>query len=105
MIKTQKAFTLKKSQLGKKFRVENNNLDLSALLSDSELESSRLGDLAFAHRDERSKKATADKQFKYIQISDIDVNLGRIKSYARYKGSEAPNNARRVMKYGDVLVS
>jgi hypothetical protein len=33
------------------------------------------------------------------------VHLGKIKSYRRFLGSNAPNNARRIMKYGDVLVS
>lgn len=105
MIKVKKAFTLKKSELGKKFRVENNNLDITALLSGSELEAHRLGDLAKAHREERNKKETAGSEFRFVQIGDIDVQLGRIKSFRNFKGSEAPNNARRIMKCGDVLIS
>ena len=105
MIKVKKAFILKKSELGKKFRVENNNLDITALLSGSELEAHRLGDLAEAHREERNKKETADSEFRFVQIGDIDVQLGRIKSFRTFKGSDAPNNARRKMKFGDVLIS
>jgi hypothetical protein len=105
MIKVKKAFTLKKSELGKKFRVENNNLDITALLAGSELQACRLGDLAVAHREERNKKETANVDFRFVQIGDIDVQLGRIKSFRVFKGSDAPNNARRKMKTGDVLIS
>jgi len=104
MIHVKKAFTLRKSELGKKFRVENNNLDISALLEGSDLTAHRLGDLAEAHREERNRK-NANAKFRYIQISDIDVHLGRIKSYRVFTGDAAPNNARRKMKFGDVLVS
>jgi type I restriction enzyme S subunit len=105
VISTKKAFTLERSALGKKFRVENNNLDVTALIQESGFEAVRLGDIARAHREERDRKATASSQFRYVQISDIDVAVGRIKSYRTFLGNEAPNNARRVMAEGDVLVS
>jgi len=105
MIIVKKKFVLKKSQLAKKFRVENNNLDISALVNNSGFVVKRLGDIAPAHRNERNRKETRDAIIKYIQISNIDVYLGRIKAYRKFKGSEAPNNARRLMKYGDILVS
>lgn len=105
MIKVKKAFVLKKSEISKKFRVENNNLDLSLLLANSGLKATKIGEIGKYHRNERNRKDTADSVFNYVQISDIDVMLGRIKSYRKFKGSEAPNNARRIMNYGDVLVS
>lgn len=105
MISVKRSFTLLKSELGKKFRVENNNLDLSELIAESGFEAVRLGNYARAHRDERNKKMTADLTFRYVQISDIDVVVGRIKSYQTFTGATAPNNARRVMAEGDVLVS
>ena len=105
MIKVKKAFVLRKSELAKKFRVENNNLDLSALIEKSHLKVYKVKDVAYAHRQERDRKATANSSIKYVQISDIDVHLGRIKSYGRFRGAEAPNNARRIMRRGDVLVS
>lgn len=105
MITVKKSFTLKKSELGRKFRVENNNLDISALLENSGLTAKRIGDFAASHRKERDKKKTANESFKYVQISDIDVLLGRIKSYRKFTGSEAPNNARRIMNHGDVIIS
>jgi len=105
MIIVKKKFVLKKSQLGKKFRVENNNLDISALVSNSGYTVKRLGDVAPAHKNRRDVMDTADSYFKYVAIADIDIYLGRIKSFTKCKGSTAPNNAKRIMKYGDILVS
>lgn len=104
-IHLKKKFTLRRSELSNKFRVENNNLDISTLIETTGYEVKKIGGVALAHREERNKKETGNKTFKYVQISDIDVSLGRIKSFRRFKGSEAPNNARRIMHYGDVLVS
>lgn len=105
MISTKKAFTLKRSEINRKFRVENNNLDISALIAESGFEAVRLGEIASTHRRERNKKDTASTLFRYVQISDIDVSVGRIKSFRTFTGTEAPNNARRLMAEGDVLVS
>ena len=105
MISVRKKFKLKRSELGRKFRVENNNLDFSELIEDTGHRVERLGDLAQAHRTNRNKKKTAATRFKYIQIGDIDVALGRIGSYKDCLGSDAPNNARRLVQQGDVLVS
>lgn len=105
MITTKKRFTLLKSELSHKFRLENNNLDISALIENSGYEVRKNSEIATPHRNERNKKATKDAFIKYVQISDIDVSLGRIKSYRKFKGSEAPNNARRIVSYGDILIS
>lgn len=105
MITVKKKFTLNKSQLSRKFRVENNNLDITALINSTGFTVKKIGEVASSHRNERDRAATKDNTIKYVQISDIDVSLGRIKSYRKFKGSEAPNNARRIMTYGDVLVS
>ncbi len=105
MITVKKKFVLKKSELSKKFRVENNNLDIRTLVEASGYPAKKIGDIATVHRQERKKKETIDTRFKYIQISDIDVYLGRIKSYRTFTGATAPNNARRIMHYGDILIS
>jgi restriction endonuclease S subunit len=105
LITVRKRFTLKKSELNKKLRVENNNLDISALVAQSGVTAKKIGEIGFTHREERDRKATGDSTFRYVQISDIDVHLGRIKSYRSFTGTSAPNNARRIMKHGDVLVS
>jgi type I restriction enzyme S subunit len=105
MIIVKKKFILKKSQLAKKFRVENNNLDISAIVGKSGYTVKRLGDIAPAHKLKRDVKETADTTIKYVAIGDIDIHLGRIKSFFKCTGKTAPNNAKRIMKYGDILVS
>lgn len=105
MIKTKKKFTIKKSELGSKFRVENNNLDLGSILEQSNFSVVTLREIATYQRENRNTSKSKDLTFKYVQISDIDVSLGTIKSCTVYKGSEAPNNARRIMRKDDVLVS
>jgi type I restriction enzyme S subunit len=105
MIELKKRFVLRRSELGRKFRVENNNLDLSDIIETTGYDVARIGDIAPAHRNDRKKVETADSVFRYVQISDIDVELGRIKSFRSFRGDSAPNNARRIMREGDVLVS
>ena len=105
MIKTKKKFCLNISEVRRKFRVENNNLDITEITKKSDLEIYKISDLCVAHRNNRDKKTTNETEFKYVQISDIDTNLGIIKTYHKFLGKDAPNNARRIMTYGDVLVS
>lgn len=105
MISVKKSFTLPISEISHKFRVENNNLDIADLIANSGLQAKKIKEFADAHRNERNRKETAQDNFRYVQISDIDVNLGRIKSYRTFQGNQAPNNARRIMKHGDLLVS
>src|ERR1700731_3132846 len=101
MIELKKQFILKRSQIAKKFRVENNNLDITSLIDATGYPVTKISEIAFAHREERKRKETATNSFKYVQISDIDVELGRIRSFRTFLGSTAPNNARRKMKEGD----
>jgi len=105
MISVKKAFTLPVSELSHKFRVENNNLDIADLIANSGLQAKKIKEFATTHRNERNRKETAADSFRYVQISDIDVNLGRIKSYRTFRGDQAPNNARRIMTHGDLLIS
>jgi len=105
MIKTKKKFCLNISEVSRKFRVENNNLDITEITKNSDFKVCKISDLCEAHRNNRNKKETDDSEFKYIQISDIDINLGIIKTYRKFIGKNAPNNARRIMTYGDILVS
>jgi|HubBroStandDraft_6_1064221.scaffolds.fasta_scaffold18259_2 restriction endonuclease S subunit len=105
MLVVKKHFVMRRRDLRNKFRVENNNLDISAIVEGTGFQVVKLGDVAPAHRIDRNRRQTREQVFKYIQISDIDVDLGRIKSFRRFSGVKAPNNARRIMRQGDVLVS
>jgi len=46
-----------------------------------------------------------DTSFKYVELADIDMSLGIIRSASEIKGEEAPSRARRILKKGDVIVS
>ena len=105
MINTKKKFVLKKSELGNKFRVENNNLDLSSIIEKNEFEVVKLKEIASYKRENRNTSTSKNVTFKYVQISDIDTNLGIIKSCTLYKGTDAPKNAKRIMKKDDILIS
>jgi len=56
-------------------------------------------------------KAERDKEFEesetrnYIEISDIDNDLGEIKETTEYTQEEIPNNAQKIVKKGDVIIS
>ena len=105
MIKTKKKFVLKKSELGNKFRVENNNLDLSSIIEKNEFEVVKLKEIASYQRENRNTSTSKNITFKYVQISDIDTNLGIIRSCTLYKGANAPNNAKRKIRKDDILIS
>lgn len=49
--------------------------------------------------------ANLDKSFKYIEISDVDDEIGVIKSFSELLGKDAPSRARRLIQEGDVLIS
>lgn len=50
-----------------------------------------------------SKEST--KQFKYVELSDINASIGVIDGFSEVSGREAPSRARRVLKANDVIVS
>jgi restriction endonuclease S subunit len=46
-----------------------------------------------------------EKNFSYVELSDIDSSIGIIHSINEIKGQEAPSRARRILKKNDVIVS
>jgi type I restriction enzyme S subunit/type I restriction enzyme M protein len=46
-----------------------------------------------------------DTSFKYVELADIDMSIGIIRSASETRGEEAPSRARRILKKGDVIVS
>jgi restriction endonuclease S subunit len=49
--------------------------------------------------------AQPDKNFKYVELADINASVGTIDGFSEVLGKEAPNRAKRVLKLGDVIVS
>jgi type I restriction enzyme S subunit len=43
--------------------------------------------------------------FKYVDISSVDGNIGKIISYTNLSGANAPSRAKQVIKYKDVIIS
>lgn len=56
-------------------------------------------------RDNRNPLLTPDEEFRYIDISVIDVTEGAISESKPTMGAEAPSRARKVVKAFDILVS
>lgn len=46
-----------------------------------------------------------DKNFKYVELSNINASIGIIDGFSEILGKEAPNRARRVLKENDVIAS
>lgn len=47
----------------------------------------------------------SDKDFKYVELANINSSIGFIDSYSEILGSDAPSRARRILKTSDVIVS
>ena len=53
----------------------------------------------------RNPKEAADQEFKYVDISSVDIKIGRVINPQDMLGSDAPSRARKVIRTGDVIVS
>lgn len=47
----------------------------------------------------------SDKTFSYVELADIDVSIGIIRSASKIKSEDAPSRARRILRQNDVIVS
>lgn len=48
---------------------------------------------------------TPDKEFRYVELANINSSNGLIDGYEAVLGKEAPSRAKRILKTGDVIVS
>jgi len=46
-----------------------------------------------------------DKQFKYVELSNINISIGLIDGFSEVLGKEAPSRAKRILRIGDIIVS
>lgn len=53
----------------------------------------------------RNPTEAPEEAFKYIDISSVEVKIGRIVTPQDLVGEEAPSRARKVVRSGDVIVS
>lgn len=63
----------------------------------------QLGEICFIDKETLSSETAVDYCFEYISLSDIEK--GNLISTRKYKFSEAPSRARRIVKKGDVLLA
>jgi restriction endonuclease S subunit len=49
--------------------------------------------------------ALPDKEFKYVELADINQVIGTIESVNTIKGKDAPSRARMLLRRGDVIAS
>lgn len=53
----------------------------------------------------RNPTEKPEEEFKYIDISSVDVQIGRILTCQELVGEEAPSRARKVVLCGDIIIS
>ena len=63
----------------------------------------QLGDVCSVNEETLSSKTSGNYHFEYISLSDVEH--GQIIQTHKYKFSEAPSRARRIVKQGDVLLA
>ncbi|KAF0151183.1 MAG: hsdS2a [Ignavibacteria bacterium] len=55
--------------------------------------------------EQKDFKKYPDIEFNYIDISSVDGKTGKIISYSKYFGSDAPSRAKQIIKHNDVIIS
>jgi restriction endonuclease S subunit len=64
-----------------------------------------LNDIVLFSNKKVNPKKNPNEYFNYVEITDIDVNLGEITSFKKLLGKEAPSRARMVIKKGNIILS
>ncbi len=65
----------------------------------------RIDEVSKVIKENRNPSNDPEKEFKYIDISSIDIHIGRIENHRDLIGSEAPSRARKIIKTNDLIVS
>jgi type I restriction enzyme, S subunit len=64
-----------------------------------------LTDVARNSDEDVDPRANPDREFKYVELADINEKLGVIESASIIRGEEAPSRARMLLRRGDVILS
>ena len=81
------------------------HLPAEGLLEFPESLVTRVGQIAEIIKTKRNPGDAPDEEFKYIDISSVDVMIGRVTNPQELLGSEAPSRARKVVRAGEIIVS
>ena len=65
----------------------------------------RVDTVADVLKDKRNPAEAADDEFLYVDISSVEVTIGRVTNPQELLGREAPSRARKVIRVGDIVVS
>lgn len=71
----------------------------------SKLKSKRLGEVIEFSSETWNQKDFFDKEFPYIEISEIDTSTGEIRNITYYEKSKAPSRAKMIVRENDIIVS
>ncbi len=77
----------------------------SIYLNPNNWETYYIKDLVKSTKNENPKNEYPEKYFNYVDISSIDVSIGKITNFSTIKGEDAPSRARQKIQYNDLLVS
>src|SRR6266403_368997 len=64
-----------------------------------------LTDIARNSDEDIDPRVTPDREFKYVELADINEKLGVIETVNIIRGEEAPSRARMLLRAGDVILS
>ena len=65
----------------------------------------RVDEVATVLKDKRDPHEAPDELFRYVDISSVDVGIGRVATPKELHGNEAPSRARKIIRAGDVVIS
>ena len=64
-----------------------------------------MDEVADVRKEKRNPGEAPDEMFRYIDISSVEVTIGRVATPQELLGSEAPGRARKVVRKGDIVIS
>ena len=65
----------------------------------------KVSDVAYLSKDRINPEKSPNRDFRYIQFSDIEKKLGNIVSWKELAGDLVPSRGRMLIKEGDVIVA
>lgn len=79
--------------------------ELEEQLENSKWGVKELGKIIEFSNESWNQKDFFEKVFPYIEISEIDLELGKIKNIQNIKIKEAPSRAKKIVKENDIIIS
>mgnify|MGYP001119620385 CR=1 FL=1 len=108
-LKEEKTFEANFSNLNKNLRFDSEYYkpkykQITEFLKNSGFEVRKLKDVVKISNEKIDPTKEPTKNFKYIEIGDVNISTGEI-SVKEIYGRDAPPNAKKILKEGDVIIS